>query len=342
MTMAYINEGPITETTAEAVAAFRLVKRSGATSVYADAGDEPIGITTDVAASGDEVGVRLLKGTVEKVTAGAAIANGAAIYVANDGKVSSSVNGKQIGQALMAASGDGSIISALMWGPRGGNDMLSGGKANYIEFFDDFFTFDDGDDWIDTVSDAGTIDVTDAAGGVLSIASGGTDNNESYVSSTAEIFKFQTDKNLWFQTRVKLTEAATDDANWIVGLSSVVAANTLVDNGAGVVTTYDGAVFYKVDGTMKIMFESSNATTQVDNATLANWASATWYVLGFMYSYGDGATGSIIPYVDGVAGAAHAITIAGLEEMHVMAGVKAGGGNAETLLVDYVHAVMDR
>lgn len=342
--LAHRNEGPITETTAEAVASFRLVKRSGATIVYADAGDEPIGITTDVAASGKEVGVYLLKGTVEKVTAGATITNGAALYVANDGKVSSSVNGKQIGQALMAASDDGSIISALMWGPRGGNDMLSGHKANYIEYFDDFFQYNTTFNWA-VVEDAGASapDVlTDAAGGVLFIGCDGDAEDECYVSSIAEIFKFQTDKNISFQARIKLTEANSDDANWIIGLSDTVAANSLLDSGAGPMTSYDGAVFFKVlDGTA-IQFESSNAGAQVTNATLGTWASGTWVTLGYMYSYNDGTTGKITPYVDGVAGTVHSITISGLEEMHILMGVKAGGGNEEALLVDYVHVVMDR
>ena len=341
---AYRSEGPITETTGEAVAAFRLVKRSGATIVYADAGDEPIGITTDVAAITKQVAVRLLKGTVEKVTAGATISNGAAIYVAADGKVSSSVNGKQIGQALMAASGDGSIIAALMWGPRGGNDMLSGTKANYIEYFDDFFEYNTTFNWA-VVEDAGASApdaLTDAAGGVLSIGCDGDIEDECYVSSISEIFKFQTDKNLFFQTRIKLTEANTDDANWIIGLSDTVAADSLQEAGAGPMASYDGSLFFKVlDGT-GIQFETSNAGTQVTNATFGTWASATWFTLGYMYSYNDGVTGKITPYVDGVAGTVHSITISGLEEMHILMGVKAGGANEEALLVDYVHVVMDR
>ena len=341
MGLAYQIDGPFTMTSGEALVDDRLVKASASTLVYADAGDEPIGLTKRAVASGAIVSCEPLNGQIKKVTGSKAISACTDIYWAADGKVSDAAVGKQIGILLTAITADGGRGAAIIWGPRGGNDMLSA-KGSNVEIFDDFFTFDDGDDWIDTVTDAGTIDITDAVGGVLSIATGGTTENESYVSSIAEAFKFQTDKKLFFETRIKLAEANDDDANWIIGLSDTVAADSLLDSGAGPMASYDGAVFFKVlDGT-KIQFETSNAAAQVTNATLGDWASATWFKLGFLYDYGDGTTGSITPYVDGVAGTAHAITIAGLAEMHILMGAKAGDANAETLLVDYAHVVMER
>lgn len=219
--------------------------------------------------------------------------------------------------------------------------------TSIIDFFDDFFTYDPtatvgGYAVVEDAGAGGGDVISDAAGGVLSVGCDGDDNDECYVSSIAEIFKFQTNKNLEFECKIKLTEANTDDANWIIGLSDTVAANSLLDDGAGPMASYDGAVFFKVDGTMKIQFESSNAGTQVTNATLADFVSGTDYVLGFKYNCGDGTTGTITPYVNGVAGTAHSITIAGLEEMHVLMGVKAGGANEEALLVDYVSVQAER
>lgn len=341
--LAFKNAGPGTMVTGEAVVADRLVLISSSTLKYADGGEEPIGLTQEPVASGALCAYEFLDAGIHKVTGSKAITAGTAIYCTTDGKVSDAAVGKQIGIVLEAITGDGGKASAILWGPRGGNDIFASPINTIIKFEDDFFWFDDGDDWVDTVSDGGTVEVTDAVGGILSIASTGNDNDESYVSLKAEAFTFSTTKKVYFQCRIKLTEANTDDANWIIGLSSIAAANTLVDDGAGVVTTYDGAVFYKVDGTLTFMFETSNAATQVDNADVGvAFASATWYTLSFLYDYGDGTTGSITPYIDGVAGTAHAITIAGLEEMHVVMGVKAGAGNAETLLVDYVHVQQER
>jgi hypothetical protein len=79
----------------------------------------------------------------------------------------------------------------------------------------------------------------------------------------------------------------------------------------------------------------------VSTAKLGDYASATWYTLGFYFD-GTATTSSITPYLDGVAGTAHAITLAGLEEMHILMGVKNGGANAEALLVDYIKCVQLR
>jgi len=338
---AYYNDGPFTAVSGEALVADRLVKLSTTTVIYADAGDEPVGIVTDPVATATPVSVRPLTGGIQKVTGAGVIAAGAAIYCAADGKVSTTAVGTQLGVMMTAISADGGKGAAIVWGPRGGSDQLSA-RGGACELFDDFFIFDDEDDWIDTVSDAGTIDVIDEVNGVLSIASGATAQNESYVSSIHEVFKFLTTKRLFFEARVKLTEANVNDANIIVGLSDTVAANSLLDAGAGPMASYDGACFFKVFDGVVWQFETSNAAVQVTTANAGAFATATWYKLGFLYDYNDGVTAKVTPFLDGVAGTVHDLTIAGLEEMHVLLGVKAGGANAETLLVDYVHVVAER
>ena len=341
MGLAYENDGPFTLVSGEALEADRMVMISSSTLMYADAGDEPIGITKDPVASGVVVACATLNGSIKKVTGSKAIAAGAAIYVAADGKVSDAAVGKQIGILKTAITGNGGKGAAWVWGPRGGNDMLSARGSN-IEFFDDFFTFNDDDNWVDTVSDGGTIDSTDANGGVLSIATGATDNNESYVSSEHEIFAFQTTKRLFFEARVKLTEAATDDANIIVGLSDTVAEDSLLDNGGGPMASYDGALFFKVDGGTVWQAETSNAATQETDTSAGAFTDGAWHKLGIDYDYNDGVTAIVKFFVDGVLGATLDLVIAGLEEMHILLGGKAGDANAETLLVDYVHVVAER
>lgn len=182
----------------------------------------------------------------------------------------------------------------------------------------------------------------DAAGGVVSIATDVNDNDEHYVSTIAENWLFAASKPLWFEARLALTEAATNAANIIAGLSDTVGANALLDNGAGPAASYDGAVFAKVDGGAVWQFETSNAGTQVTTASAGAFATNTFYRLGFLFDPADGTTGLITPFLDGVAGTAHEITLAGLEEMHILLGVKAGSGNAETLRVDYVKALQVR
>jgi len=111
------NEGGVrTFAAGEALAADRRVKLSSGTIVYADAMDDYIGVTTEPAASGALVPVKLktFPGT-RKMTAAAAITSGAPVYAAADGKVDDAYtdNGAQIGIALAAADGDGSKLEVL-------------------------------------------------------------------------------------------------------------------------------------------------------------------------------------------------------------------------------------
>ncbi len=344
--MAYRNEGPFTIISGEALEADRLVKISSSEVVYADAGEEPIGLTEQAVADATLVAMYPLRGNIEKVTGSKAITAGLAIYVAADGKVSDAAVGKQIGILLTAITADGGKGSAIVWGPRGGNDALSA-RGTTIDFFDDFFQYDPTatvGKWV-AVEDAGATGgdkVIDGAGGLLSAGCDGDDEDEVYISSIVEFLKFAANKMMFFETSVELTEANTNEANWIIGLSDTVGADSLVDAGAGPMASYDGAVFFKVDGTMKIQFENSNAGTQVTNATLADFVSGTRYKLGFLFDPNDGVTGKITPFVDGVAGTVQDITLAGLEEMHILIGTKAGGTNEEALVVDYVHCVQVR
>jgi len=243
---------------------------------------------------------------------------------------------------------DGSIVSALpivtgfpIWN---GVD-----PSDWITYIEDFINIPIDDTtgiptaWtINTDDSTGTGGVIDQLGGWMNVKAANTDNFGTTLSTIGESFLFDTDKKFVLKCRVQITEANTDDSNWAIGVSTVATKDFLQDNAAGPAATYDGAVFFKIDGTMKIQFETSNAGTQVTNATLADFASATSYNLAFVYDYADGVTGSITPYVDGVAGTAHAITIAGLETMHFIMSVKTGDTNAEQFLVDYVAIAQER
>lgn len=297
-------------------------------------------------ATAGEKNITVLSGRyrLEVALAGAVTDVGRRVYASDDGTLTLTATGNShVGHVIRYVDAATMIVEFVTWF----EEIEFPDEASLVKYFDDFFEYDDTatvGKWV-VVEDAGAAGgdvLTDAAGGVLSIGCDGDDNDECYVASIAEIFKFQTDKRLTFEARVKLTEANDDDANFIIGLSNTVAADSLLDNGGGPMASYDGAVFFKVDGGTKIQFESSNAAAQVTNNALADFESGEWVTLKFAYDYNDGVTGKITPYVDGVAGTVHDITIAGLEEMHVLMGVKAGGANEEALLVDYVKVTMDR
>lgn len=114
------NEGIRTHTAGEALAAKRRVKiKSGTTTtppevVYADAGEQHIGVTEYAVDSGALVAIKLrtAPGTQE-ITAAGAFSIGATLYGAADGKVDDASSGTAIGIAFEAATADGDQIECI-------------------------------------------------------------------------------------------------------------------------------------------------------------------------------------------------------------------------------------
>ena len=123
--MTYRNEGPFTVTAGEALAADRLVRTvDGTTWMYADAGEQPMGLTTVACASAAVTAVRPLNGAcIEKFTASKAITAGDILYPAADGKVSDAASGSPIGRALTAALADGGKVAGLVLPPQAGGGV---------------------------------------------------------------------------------------------------------------------------------------------------------------------------------------------------------------------------
>ncbi len=212
-------------------------------------------------------------------------------------------------------------------------------------FFHEFFEHTDGDAFTKSVypagAPAGTTGIIAGIGGWYKTYCDGDDNDEAYEVSTGESWLFAEGKPLWFECEIKLTEADTDKAGWIIGLMDAAGENALLDNGGGVATTYDGAVFFKLDEDLTTYFESSNDTTQSTVSTMGTFVSATAVRLGFYYD-GAATTGVITPYINGVAGTATNITNSGLAEMELFFGIKAGSGAEEALEVNWIKVVQLR
>lgn len=207
---------------------------------------------------------------------------------------------------------------------------------------DDFVADLDTTKWTTTATDSGAITVGDTVGGRASLAaSDGTaaDNDETYLLSANEIFLFQNDKPIWFEARIQFTEANTDDANVAVGLMSAVAANSILDNGAGPAASYSGAVFFKVDGETVWQCENSVGATQKTTATTTTAGGSSFQLLQIEVRPQGTGFYDVVFWIDGVEVAKHKDQALGSPtEMHVFAGVKNGGANLETLVVDYIAA----
>lgn len=232
------------------------------------------------------------------------------------------------------------------------NCPAMGADPAYFQIFDDFLNpvttaISDTMAWT-VISDGstGTPVFQDAAGGIFNVVTAAADNDYSAYSSVTEPFLFASGKPLWLEARFKVAEATTDDSTWWVGLSDTLTTGGMQANTSGPLASYDGALIFTQEDSMAVQFETSNAGTQVTNATLGTSITDTWHKAGFYFD-GTATTSKITPYFHNgtswSAGAAHDITLSGLEEMHLVYGIKAGpGGAAETLQIDYIKCVQLR
>jgi len=322
----------------------RLVKLTADRSVsYCEAGDDPVGVTRAGQTIGLKVSVWLLrtKPGTQTCTAAAAITVNALIYTAADGKVSEVNSGSLVGRALQAASGDGSEIEVL---PLADEDFSS--RAGTFDLNEDFLGYVLGSAaelWAVTATDSGTNAVRDEPGGVARLQpSDGSvaDNDEIYLHTAAELFLFADDKPIFFEARIKLTEANTDDANAFVGLKDAFAANSLVDDAGGPPASYSGVGFYKIDGGTSWLCEASLGATQtaIPLTAGAGVSSGTYITFKIEIIPTAANTAKINVYIDGVLqGAITGFSYSGATNMMAGVGLKNGFTNNETLDVDYIN-----
>lgn len=206
--------------------------------------------------------------------------------------------------------------------------------------------------FVDTVTDSGTVAMGDAVGGVAVLTpsdSSVADNDEAYFASPNEVFKLAAGKPLYAKARIQYAEANTDDANIFFGFASAVAANLIVDNGAGMRTSGDLVGIYKVDGGTKWICISQVNGTAVTTTSATTAGGSSYQKLEIEVSDHDSSGGYATfkvdnEYLKDTNGniIRHAVPYASATEMQIAFGVKNGGTNLETLNVDYVAAVQQR
>lgn len=225
-------------------------------------------------------------------------------------------------------------------------------KRRQFGFFDDHEEFVTGDRWTSLVADSGSsVAVSDAAGGILVLTTGATDNNEVAVRTTREIFRFANNKPMLGEWRIQYAEANTDDANVMVGFMDAVGANAMIDDGGGPKASYSGAVFFKVDGGTRWQVESSLGSSQTTtDLTAANSLSksaqtaggSSYQTLRIEVIPVSSTEAEVSFWIDGVHVMKHSLTYTSATEMHAFVYAKAGAANSEVINVDYSAPFQDR
>src|ERR1051325_8543393 len=228
-----------------------------------------------------------------------------------------------------------------------------------VVVFDDFVLDQQDTSAIDTITDSGTVLMGDAVNGVATLTpSDGSvgDNDEAYLASPNEVFKFGTNRSIYGRFKFRYTEVTSDKVNWCVGFQDAVGANSLVDDGAGPKVSGSTLAIAKVDGGSNLLkvYSACNGTS---TSTTTNFtvAAATDYLAEIICNDWDGVSMQVsfrfgivangLEYLKDANGniIRHTVLIASATEMQIFAGVKLGAAtNNDTLLLDYWYGAQTR
>jgi hypothetical protein len=221
-----------------------------------------------------------------------------------------------------------------------------------VSIFDDFTGDQVDTSAVDTITDTGTVLMGDDVNGVATLTpSDGTvvDNDEAYLATPNEIYKFGTNRNIYGRWKFRYTAVVAADPNIAVGFQNAVGANSIVDNG-GVKTSGSTLAIEKKDGETAFRCTSAcngTAVTTLSNKTIA---AATDYVAEIECLDWDGVSMKVVFKIDGEYlkdtnnnVIKHTVAIASATEMQMFAGIKLGANtNNDTLLLDYWYGAQTR
>lgn len=226
------------------------------------------------------------------------------------------------------------------------------GEIDTVHFFDDFrFYTTVHNGWTSLAADTTpTLTVGDAVNGVLALFTDTTDNNEVAVKTTAELFLFGTNRQIYGKGKIQYAENDTNKANVLFGFMSAMAANSIADNGASIRASGSIAAIYKLDGGTVWRCHTACNSVTTDTVSTTTAGGATAQVLEVQCNDWDGTSMQVTFKVDGdylkdSLGNVirHTVAIANATEMNFGVYVKTGGGaGGETVNVDYLYYSQNR
>jgi hypothetical protein len=142
-------------------------------------------------------------------------------------------------------------------------------NARTMLFWDDFEWYSSGQKWTSVTTGGGASVAINSTGvgGLLTLTTGASKNNEAGVISTNAPFTFQNGTNnvgtpVIFQCEINYSEQDTSNAGIVVGLSSNWT-NILADNTWALPASFSGALVYKTPGSTTWSLATSVGTTQL-------------------------------------------------------------------------------
>jgi len=213
--------------------------------------------------------------------------------------------------------------------------------TQFIVDFNDFMSFNatSGEEYVITNTGAATEALSSAhgPGGVLLLTNAASDNDLCTLQRPVEAFKFTSGKKLWFASRLKSTNAASEVTEQDIFVGLIITDTDLV----GGIT--DGVYFSKPDGTAgTISFISTMNSTATTQSAVGTFVHDTFIELGFYY---DGGT-ALEVYVNNAKVATVTValgtTLVNDEELTVTFGIQNGTAAAKALAIDWIFACQER
>lgn len=235
----------------------------------------------------------------------------------------------------MATRFTGPVLNADL--SRGNREWFSNlpvsSGPDYSVYFNDFLTAQDyaATDWVVTTTEAGAGDATEALAadercGALLITNDAADNDFDALQSAEEFASLTVGKKLWFETKMKISDATESD--FFVGLS-------ITDTTALAATDQVG--FLKADGSTAVSAINIKDSTSTSTASVHTMTTA-YVTLGF---YWDGVN-KIKYFVNRALVASHATNVPDDENLALTIHIQNGEAVAKTCTIDYFYVCQER
>ena len=214
-------------------------------------------------------------------------------------------------------------------------DQPVSNNADYVSYMDDFtgIAIDLTNDWTEIKDGNASVGiVADELNGAVALTSEATTDDNGASIQGNEIFAVQTDKSIWFETRIKCNDA--DQTDLCFGLTVNFATNP-----EAMLTAADRIVFQVNDGNASILCKTEKNGTETSTDSGIDLADDTYVRLGFWAN----STGSVQFFIDRQLVATHTTNIPDDENLTIGAmSVSGSATGTRATTIDYLFCAADR
>lgn len=214
-------------------------------------------------------------------------------------------------------------------------DQPVSNNADYVSYMDDFtgIAIDKTNDWTEVKDGNASVGiVADELNGAVALTSEATTDDNGASIQGNEIFAVQTDKSIWFETRIKCNDA--DQTDLCFGLTVNFATNP-----EAMLAAADRIVFQVNDGNASILCKTEKNGTETSTDSGIDLADDTYVRLGFWVN----STGSVQFFVNRQLVATHTTNIPDDENLAIGAmSVSGSATGTRATTIDYLFCAADR